>query len=249
MSVKLCAYQIEGKTLGTQILSWNENDLNGNSPFYVAYDGVVPNGYIDITSIENWHKFGDLVLSSYQDKHRAIKLAFYNKGWENCTPSEKDIVIQYYANPDLGNNNQNTQVITYLLQKGYSLDEATDYLVDCWHNHWQKFVLECPERFKKVTKIVLKYLSFYDASDLDLTVETLKNRYLTCGILGIGYGDHKVGILNYVWSNYSYSGCGLEEKGYFLKKGTWSQFKQEIEDTLIDTYFWPEIKAHLQTMN
>lgn len=249
MSVKLCAYQISGQTIGIDLVSWNTEDLSGNSPFYVAYDGIVPQGYIDITGIENWHKFADNVLSSYQDKQKAIKLAFYNKGWTNCTNLEKDIVLSYHANPDLGNNNQNTQNIMYLLSKGYSMNQASDYLVDCWYNHWEKFIIECPSRFRKATKVVLRYVSFYDASDLDITIESLKTRYMTTGILGLGYGDHKEGLLNYIWSNYSYLGQGLEENGYLLKQGTWTQFKQEIEDNLIDTYFWPEIKVHLQNMS
>ena len=71
---------------------------------------------------------------------------------------------------------------------------------------------------------------------------------MSTGVLGLGYGDHKEGLLNYIWSNNSYTAQGLEENGYTLKKGSWSEFKQEIEDNLISIYFWPEIKTHLQNM-
>lgn len=247
MRLYLHAYEINGQRVGVDITSYETSQLNGNKPFITSTHSSV-NGYQNITSIEGWHNYGEFVLDSYQDRQRAIKLAFYDKGWSNCTSTEKDIVLLYYANPDLGNNNQNAQMIEYLLSKGYSMDQATDYIVDCWHNHWEKFVSECPARFRKVTKVVLRYLSFTDASDLDVTIESLKSRYLTTGVLGLGYGDHKEGLLNYIWSNHSYTGQGLEENGYTLRKGNWLEFKQEIEDNLIGKYFWPEIKIHLQNM-
>jgi hypothetical protein len=158
--------------------------------------------------------------------------------------------MYYHANPDLGNNNQNTQMIMYMIMtKGWSMDQSTDHLVDCWHNHWEKFIEECPARFRKATKAVLRYLSFNDASDLDMTIESLKSRYMTTGVLGLGYGDHKEGLLNYIWSNHSYVGQGLEEAGYTISRGTWQEFKQEIEENLISVYFWPEIKQHLQNIS
>lgn len=248
MRLYIHGYIINGNTIGIDIDKWEDDQLNGNvSIICSTYSNL--NGYSNITSIETWHKYGDSLLSSYQDKQRAIKLAFYDKGWNNCTNIEKDLVMEYHANPDLGNNNQNTQMIMYLLGKGYSMDQATDYLVDCWHNHWEKFISECPAKFRKATKVVLRYLSFADASDLDITIDSLKSRYMTTGILGLGYGDHKEGLLNYIWSNNSYTAQGLEENGYTLKKGSWLEFKQEIEDNLISIYFWDEIKEHLQNMS
>lgn len=247
MRLYIQGYIINGNIIGIDIDKWNDDQLSGNAPIICSTHSNL-NGYSNITSIETWHKYGDSLLSSYQDKQRAIKLAFYDKGWNNCTNNEKDLVMEYHANPDLGNNNQNTQMIMYLLGKGYSMDQATDYLVDCWHSHWEKFISECPAKFRKATKVVLRYLSFADASDLDITIESLKSRYMTTGVLGLGYGDHKEGLLNYIWSNNSYTAQGLEENGYTLKKGSWSEFKQEIEDNLISVYFWPEIKTHLQNM-
>jgi hypothetical protein len=248
MRLYLQAYQINGQTLGTELETWNGDQLGNNEPFITSTFSFV-DGYSNITSIENWHRFGENVISSYQDRQRAIKLAFYDKGWSNCTSAEKNLVMFYHANPDLGNNNQNTQMIMYMLGKGLTMDQATDTIIDNWHNHWEKFIQECPDRFRKATKVVLRYLSFTEASDLDLTIESLKNRYMTTGVLGLGYGDHKEGLLNYIWSNNSYVGQGLEEAGYTLKKGTWVQFKQEIEDNLISVYFWPDIKTHLQNMS
>ena len=249
MRLYLHAYQVNGQTLGTELDTWSGDQLNNNSSFITSTYSIV-SGYSNITSIENWHRFGEEVISSYQDKQRAIKLSFYDKGWANCSNNEKDLVMHYHANPDLGNNNQNTQMIMYMIsQKGYNMDQATDAIIDNWHNHWEKFIQECPDRFRKATKVVLRYLSFTEASDLDLTIESLKGRYMTTGVLGLGYGDHKEGLLNYIWSNNSYVGQGLVEAGYTLKKGTWTQFKQEIEDNLISIYFWPDIKIHLQNMN
>lgn len=60
----LLAYQINGQTVGIDIQSWNDIDLNGNNPFKYIYSGdTIPSGYINISSLLNWGIFGDSVLN------------------------------------------------------------------------------------------------------------------------------------------------------------------------------------------
>ena len=88
MRLYLHAYQVNGQTLGTELDTWSGDQLNNNSSFITSTYSIV-SGYSNITSIENWHRFGEEVISSYQDKQRAIKLSFYDKGWDNCSNNEK----------------------------------------------------------------------------------------------------------------------------------------------------------------
>ena len=67
------------------------------------------------------------------------------------------------------------------------------------------------------------------------------------GRLGIGYGDSQYGIMNYIHSEVTSPADGLEETGYTLKVGDWTSFKAELEDWLVCTYFWDEIKANRPT--
>jgi len=54
MNKILLAYQISGQTVGIDIQSWNNDDINGNQPFIVINSGdTIPNNYIDISTIEN----------------------------------------------------------------------------------------------------------------------------------------------------------------------------------------------------
>jgi hypothetical protein len=244
---KLYAFDIPSKgVVGRDLSDWDSTDLNECAPFVLSSASTLDN-YADISSIEMWDAFGEQVLIDYQQRQKAIKLCFYEKGWDNCSSIEKDLVLKYYANPDLSTaNTQSTQCIIYLMtQKGMSLGQAKDFLVDSWFNHWDIFIADCTPRFRRGAKIIASYLSFNDASNLDQILEGLKFGYLTSGILGYGYGDHRNGIMNFIHSDYGYDGNGMEELGYTLLKGSWENLKAELEAELVDDKFWPEIKPFL----
>jgi hypothetical protein len=46
-------------------------------------------------------------------------------------------------------------------------------------------------------------------------------------------------------SDFDLVGNGLLEKNYTLQTGTIQQFRDELEDIIIDKYFWDEIKTYL----
>ena len=157
---KLFAYNIDGVSVNN-LTTYTTTALNGNEPFIISSEPEI-NGYTDITSIENWYKFGDSVLEDYQEKQKAIKLAGYDKGWENATNEERNILIDFYANPQFNttNNEQNTQNITHLMTvKGLSYSEAVDYIVDSWWDYWTNFLVCCNPRWRKAVKVSVKYLN------------------------------------------------------------------------------------------
>lgn len=243
---KLYAFDIPQKgVVGRDLSQWESADLSGGTPFVLSSASTLTD-YVDISGIEMWHQWGYQVLRDYQQRQKAIKLSFYEKGWSACTNAEKDLVMEYFANPDLGTGStQSTQMVMYLMGKGYSLQEAKNKIIDYWYSSWDRFIDDCTRRFRESAKVTAKYLSFKDATELDITIQPIKTLYLTSGILGLGFGDKQDGIMNYVLSTYAYEGQGLEENNFTLLQGTWADFKNELYKELVDDKFWPEIKTIL----
>jgi len=248
-SLKLYAYDIGGTPV-SYLDSWREEDLNGKPPFIVS-TGNTDFDYTDVTSdaISITDKYGGLFSEDYQHKQKIMRVFHYEKGWVNLTNEEKDIIIEYYANPQVSptGDTQTMQVIQHLmLFKSMSEDEAVDKLVDTWHNYWEHVVDEAPNRWRKAVKVTVKYLSFIDASDLLNTIENLVSYYLDSGRLGLGYGDSKDGILNYITSTYGFNGTGLKYNVYTLKKGSWEDFESDVVNIFVDKQVWDRI-TELQT--
>lgn len=59
--MKILGLNIVGKgTIGNGLGSWSETDLSGNTPILLIKDvDPIPLGYSDISTIENWAKYGD----------------------------------------------------------------------------------------------------------------------------------------------------------------------------------------------
>jgi len=74
MKKYLLAYQISGQTVGIDIETYNPTDLNGNSAMQIILDGeTIPNGYVDISSIKNWDRFGE----DYANDYMVVREALY----------------------------------------------------------------------------------------------------------------------------------------------------------------------------
>jgi hypothetical protein len=58
---RLLAYILNGTSVNNT--NYSIDDLNGNKPYILSNTPI--NNYLDITSIENWHKYGDQVLRDY----------------------------------------------------------------------------------------------------------------------------------------------------------------------------------------
>jgi hypothetical protein len=240
--IKLYLIQINGTPI-LDLPSYNINELN-NKPLTIITSGSVSDTqYIDKTNnaLEIIHRIGDTMFENYQTKQRMIKLFGYQKGWDNCSDDEKDIIINYYANPqppNISGNTRSTQVITHLMtKKGLSYDESLDKLIDTWHEHWSKYLEDTPLTWRNTVKIVVKHLSLNDSADLFDKVEAEVNGYLSTGRLGITFGDSKPGLLNYIRSSYNYENSGLISEGYVLNKGTYPEFIELLTQSLAGKYW------------
>jgi len=247
--MKLTGKIFSGGTSGADKITWTQEEVESGDLFKI--ESTASSGYTDITSIEKWSTLGSYVGLDYQDTQKAVRLAMYDKRWSACTTEERNMAIDFYANPQINptGSTQNTEVVTHLMTtKGFSLQQSTDYMVDKWWDHWSKFLENCPERWKRAVKVAVQYLSFVDASDLFDEIETLVGYYLNSGRLGLEYGDNRDGIMDYIMSINAYDGNGLEDNDYTLKKGTWEEFKSEIEKCLVSDHFWTDLQVHIDNL-
>lgn len=237
---QLLAYQITGttiisgetiyiiQTVGVDISTWNDVDLNGNEPFRIISSGqAIPTGYVDISTIQNWATRSCNLVNDYLVCKHEIKELVVEKGWSNLSNSEKDLAIQYYAYPDT------TSAVIYLMGKGYSQAQAQGFILQQWHRHHGNVIISCKTRWYYAKFIVPQYLSFTDAETLFNTIESLAFAYNDMGRLGIEYGDKSNGIMDYLESTNAYVGNGLKESGLTVV-GTWNNFIQAMKNVFVE---------------
>jgi len=244
MNYNLFGYDINGETVGVDLQSWHLEDLNGNESF-VLVSGQTLSGYTNITSIENMYNLGIKPCDTYQTWQKGVRLCGYETGWSAMTNTEKDYIIDAYAYPE-----GSTEIITYLMSsKGMTQNEAESYLINKWHTYWNSFLEDCPQRWSNAAKVTVGYLPFSASSQLLDTVNVLVDKYLIAGRLGIGYGDTSDGLMNFIMSSSGYVGNGLEEycvaHGFILKKNDYNSFRNDLQNTIIDPYFWSEIERYI----
>ena len=244
MDYNLFAYNIGGQPVEVVVTEYDQYQLSGMKALIISSGTTVP-GYTNVTSIENMSTFGGYAIDTYQTQQKGVRLCGYETGWSAMTDTEKDIIIDSYAYPE-----GTTEIITYLVTtKGMTQTEAENYLTDKWHIHWGNFLDDCPERWSESVKVTVGYLPFSASSQLMDTVNVLVDKYLVTGRLGIGYGDTSDGLMNFVMSSSSYVGNGLEEyciaHGFTLNKGDYDSFRLDIQNKIIDSYFWPQIQEYL----
>jgi len=244
MNYNLFAYNISGQTVGTDLNIWYSEDLNGNEPF-VLVSGNTLTGYDNITSISNMYNFGRNSVDTYQTWQKGVRLCGYETGWTAMTDTEKDVIIDMYAYPE-----GSTEIVTYLVTtKGMTVSEAESYLINKWHTYWNSFLEDCPERWSNAAKVTVGYLPFSASSQVLDTVNVFVDKYIVAGRLGIGYGDTSDGLMNFIMSSSGYVGNGLEEycisQGFTLKKGDYDTFRNDLQNTIIDPYFWSEIEQYI----
>ncbi len=225
----LLAYQISGQTVGVDLEGWNNADLNGNPAFQIILSGdTVPSGYTDIDSIENWNRFGLQIANDYSVVKFEIKDIATILEWSGLTNTEKDLAIKYYAYPD-----PTTAVIYLMVNKGMSQQQAQGFVLQSWHKHHLRNIVAYTQRWNYAKFTTLQYLTRADGEDLFNTVKPLVDLYIEVGILGIDYNDSNDGIIDYVYSQYGFTGQGLEENNYTLIQGTWADFKLAFDKVLV----------------
>lgn len=230
MKKYLLAYIISGQTVGIDLNSWSDLDLNGNKAFKILYSGqTMPVNYVDVSSISNWSKYGDLVSNDYLVYKNAIKDIVDGVGWTGLTNAEKDLAIQYYAY-----SNATNAVIHLMTTKGYTQPQAQYFMLEQWHKHHGNLINTCKQRWYYAKLVVPMYLNFNDSEDLLNTVEPLVFAYNDMGRLGINYGDKKDGIMDFIESTNTFLDQGLKENNYTLLAGTWTDFINAMRNVFVE---------------
>jgi hypothetical protein len=229
MKKYLLAYQINGQTVGTDLIEWDSNDLNGKQPFKIIRSGdTTPSGYIDISSITNWDKFGELCANDYMCVRFEIRDLCKAKGWTGLTNTEKDLAIKHYI------SDNPTNAVVYLMSKGYSQAQAQGFVLMSWHKYHAKLLEAANQRIYYLKFIVPQYLSLTDSEKLFDNAHDLIYNFTQLGRFGIAIGDKKSGILDYLMSTNDYVGNGMEESGLTLLQGTWDSFRAALYGILVD---------------
>jgi len=124
--LRIYAYQIQSvnqelddKVIWKDIKSWSNEDLDGNKSMIFSTNST-ESGYEDISSIQNWEKYGDGVI----EKRKQIKLIFADTTWENLSLSEKEIVAKYF----LVDKTKRDEVLTQQQQDDNNYFKLYNYL-------------------------------------------------------------------------------------------------------------------------
>ena len=117
--------------------------------------------------------------------------------------------------------------------KGMSQQQAQGFVLQSWHKHHLRNIVAYTQRWNYAKFTTLQYLTRADGEDLFNTVKPLVDLYIEVGILGIDYNDSNDGIIDYVYSQYGFTGQGLEENNYTLIQGTWADFKLAFDKVLV----------------
>jgi hypothetical protein len=190
----------------------------------------------DITSIQNWDKYGSFICSDYLQTREFIIDLF---DWSTATDTEKDIVISYFGYDkalDMATNDTNK--VAYLMGKGMTQADAQGFLVLSYSKFHTKEKGACYKRAncEKLSIVMLSYLSIIDSRDFIETTKLLMDLYAQQGIFGTSYGSAGVGIMDYIESTVGtvYENVGLDSKGYILNTGTITDFKNDLSDILLN---------------
>ena len=97
MATNLFSYNISGTSVH-ELDFYNSNDLDGNSPFKVSSSTVL-DGYFNISSLQNWDKFGGAAgLRHCKIRHEIKDIYDANTGttWSAYTIDDQKILSNYF---------------------------------------------------------------------------------------------------------------------------------------------------------
>jgi hypothetical protein len=189
----------------------------------------------DITSIENWNKYGDFICSDYlQVRDRIIEIF----QWSTATDIEKDLIIEYFGyEPALDLATNDTNKVAYLMGKGMTQIEAQGFLIQSYAAFHTKEKESCQTRAnsEKLSEVMLTYLTIPDARDFIETTKSLVDLYTDQAVFGTNQGTAGVGIIDYIDSTVGtvYENVGLSGKNYTLNVGTMEDLKNGLKDVLL----------------
>lgn len=194
--MKLFAYKIEGVPF-TNLDTYLDGDLEGYDALTVGTSAT--SAYEDISSIENWEKWGPDTGKDFKFYRREIKLLYEETTWEALTTEEKKVLSRMF----IVEKTKRDEVYTTEEQMYYS-------------RIFHKNSTESRQvRYSLVASMLFNNLSKTDCFSVmdDIEENHLMVNYIHYGLEGVDKGDPE-GIYDYINSTTgtSYASAGFNEK-------------------------------------
>lgn len=165
-----------------------KKNIDGFDDFVIAE--TLPEGYEDITSVNNWLKVGGFLFKDYKFIRKRLQEMDFN----SLTTEEKKIVCQFKGS-----------------------DEATNKTIlgndfEYWMTDFDLKSQKCRnERFSMAKTILIKNISLANRYEIlgFLNTTQLENNYIKFGIEGTSEGDPLEGIFNFVEGTGAYVATGV----------------------------------------
>ena len=200
--MKLLAYSIGGQPVGITVKKWAKDDLSGNPAFIVSDNNVA--GYIDVTSIEHYDKYGPMFgLDPNQKRFGIVEAMTIAGGFASLSNADKDIVGMYNAATD-------NEMITH-----YATVHTAGDIDAAIQMHTEKvgaFIGEMKEiatyraEHSATTACILQYMK--DRGQIDSFISAINNfltYYKVKFHVGTQYGDTSDGIMDYLENTGGYA--------------------------------------------
>jgi hypothetical protein len=193
--------------------------------------------YDDVTSIENWLVYGDVLCTDYLQIRERVRDELEATGWSGLTSTEKRIIIDLYLKEGAKDDTTaNTEKVVFLMGQRLTQIQAQGILAQAYSIHHIKEIRSCTSRANSemLYIVIAKYLSLADAGDLIKISHKLFDLYKTQGIRGINDGNAGEGLFDFLESTAgtTYETSGLTQQGYTLNAGDFTAFISELIDVL-----------------
>ena len=224
----------------------NNRIPNGNTlkDIICSHDntGQIPSDYTEISVLEHADKILEIKLLDYGQLVNECKDAVTSYGGsigDIPTQHQKLNACKYMAVRDGGGNVDNDAIIAfYQTVEGGSLSfsDAISQHYRYEGVHLEK-VTNCYSSRAKDTYafgLVFSYLTDADAEDFISKTAQLISMYSNFSIIGTEYGSNIPGIMDWINSTSSFSGSGLSQQGYNLKRNDLNALKTSLSEWIVD---------------
>jgi hypothetical protein len=201
--MRLLGYKINGDIVGKDILTWSENELNGNQPFVI--NEIIIDGYGDISSISNWYGIGVNLNKDSQYIREQINDMLLNIGFSNLDIDDKKIVSKLFLVSKLERNS--------VLTEEEQIQSWDELIVNSQNSRFK--------RWEAAKKYISYKLSEINSSDLALSTSKLCTDYINYNIITKSK-DGVSGLFDYLRGEGDYEDNGYPSKTY------WSQTDENV---------------------